>query len=471
MTADRVVPLILAGGAGTRLWPLSRAKMPKQFIKLLGDRSTYQQTLQRVLDRKLFEPPVVVTNVDFQSLAIQQARDVGLEITVVLEPVRRDSCAAIVAGAWVAAARGPQTPVLALAADHVIAEDALFVDAVRRGLAAAEDGHIVAFGLKPTEPRVSFGYIRPGRPLGEGVALIAEFVEKPDAPTAARYIAEGMLWNGGNFLFRADVLAGEVKRLEPGIHDAVAAAVAKAERAHGLIRLDPAAFSEAAARSLDYAVMERTDRAAVVMAGYRCSDIGSWQAVLEAGGADADGNRLIGEVEALDTRDSYIRSEDRLTAVVGMRDVVVVATPDAVLVTSRAAAQRVKDLVARLGGHRRRLVNEHVRSHRPWGWHQEVDRGERFRVKRLVIEPGGSLSLQKHLHRAEHWVVVRGIAEVTVDGRTAMVRENESIDIPLGAVHRLANPGHIALEIIEVQTGSYLEEDDIIRLDDPYRRP
>lgn len=470
MTADRVVPLVLAGGAGTRLWPLSRAKMPKQFIKLLGDRSTYQQTLQRVSDRALFEPPVVVTNVDFQSIAIQQARDVGLDITVVLEPVRRDSCAAIVAGAWMAAERGPQTPVMALAADHVIAEDALFVDAVRRGLDAAKDGHIVAFGLKPTEPRTSFGYIRPGQPLGDGVALIAEFVEKPDAPTAARYIAEGMLWNGGNFLFRADVLAGEVKRLEPGIHDAVAAAVAKAERTGGVIRLDAAAFAEAGARSLDYAVMERTDRAAVVTAGYRCSDIGTWQAVLEAGGADPDGNRLIGEVEALDTRNSYVRSEERLTAVVGLSDVVVVTTPDAVLVTSRAAAQRVKDLVARLDKHRKRLVNEHVRSHRPWGWYQEIDRGERFRVKRLVVEPGGSLSLQRHLHRAEHWVVVRGIAEVTVDGRAVMVHENESIDIPLGAVHRLANPGHIGLEIIEVQTGSYLEEDDIIRLDDPHRR-
>lgn len=470
MPKAKLIPLILAGGSGTRLWPLSRGKMPKQFIGLVGDRSTYQQTLERFDDTTLFATPMVVTNSAFQSLAVQQARDVGMDVIVVLEPARRDSCAAILAGALVAAGDRPDTPVLAVPADHVIAECEPFLAAVRRGLDAVDDGRILVFGVKPTEPRTSFGYIRPGETLGEGLATVAEFVEKPDAATAQRFVDEGLLWNAGKFLFRADVLAGQVKAFEPAIHDAVLASVTQARRWEQFVKLDEAGFAEAPARSLDHAVMEKTDQAGVVIADYAFCDVGSWDAVLNANAPDPDGNRLVGEVKCINSRNCYVHSEGCLTAVIGLSDVVVVTSPDAVLVASRAGTQQIKELVADLAAERNHLVAEHVRSHRPWGWYQEVDRGDRFRVKRIVVEPGGRLSLQKHFHRAEHWVVVRGTAEVTVGDKVTSIRENEGLYVPPGHIHRLANPGRIPLELIEVQIGSYLEEDDIVRLDDQYNR-
>lgn len=470
MATDKVTPLVLAGGAGTRLWPLSRAKMPKQFLSLLGGRSTYQQALQRVSDKALFASPVVMTNADFQSVALRQAKELGLDVTVVLEPARRDSCAAIASGAMVAAAEDPRTLVLALAADHLIADDRPFIQAVRSAREAALADRIAVFGLVPSEPKTSMGYIRPGAKLCEGAHAVAEFVEKPDGATAARFISEGMLWNGGNFLFRADVLLGEVERFQPAIHAAISAAASKAQRSNGLVRLDGPSFEAASALSIDYAIMERTDKAAVVRSLYSFTDIGSWDAVLDASSTDPDGNSLIGPTQVIDTKRSYVRSEGSLTAVAGLEDVVVVTTPDAVLVASRRATQHIKSLVAKVEAAEKRLVTEHVRSHRPWGWYQEIDRGDRFRVKRIVVEPGGKLSLQKHHHRSEHWVVVRGTAEVTIGDRAQRVQENQSVYIEMGEIHRLANPGRIPLELIEVQTGSYLEEDDIVRLEDVYQR-
>jgi len=470
MLVERVTPLVLAGGAGTRLWPLSRAKMPKQFLSLFGGHSTYQQALLRVADASCFAPPYVVTNVDFQSVARRQAEEIGVEPTLVLEPARRESCAAIAAGARLAAASDPRMLVLALAADHLTPDRGAFLDAVVSAREAALAGHIVVFGLEPSEPRVSMGYIRPGKPLPGGARAVEAFVEKPELAAAARFIAEGMLWNGGNFLFRTDVLLAEVERLRPAIHAAAVAAADGAQRANGVARLDASAFEASPALSIDYAVMERTDKAAVVRASYPCLDIGSWDALLDASPTDAEGNSLIGPVQALDTRRSYVRSDGCLTAVAGLDDVVVVTTPDAVLVASRAATQGIKALVSRVEVAERRLVTEHARSHRPWGWYQEVDRGDRFRVKRIVVEPGGMLSLQRHRRRCEHWVVVKGVAEVTVGGEARRVLENQSVYIAMGQVHRLANPGEIPLELIEVQTGDYLEEDDIERIEDRYQR-
>ncbi len=471
MAIPRIVPVLLAGGSGTRLWPVSRDAMPKQFLPLIGDRSTYQQALARVSDPKLFAPPIVMTASDFRFFARSQAEDLGIEATIVLEPERRDSAPAIAAAAAVAIQRDPQAVVLALAADHVILDADLFRDACRAGRDAALAGHIVTFGIRPTEPRTSYGYIRPGAALGiDGIHAVEAFVEKPDAATAATYVAQGYLWNSGNFLFRAETLLSEMRRHEPAIASAARAAVGKANSDLGFLRLDREAFAAAPQKSIDYAVMEKTSHAAVVEGRFRWSDIGSWDAVFAVSQQDRDGNALHGPAVAYQSENCLIHAEGRLTAVLGAKDLVVVTTPDAVLVMPRARAEEVKQLVATLKAKGRPEASDHRRVHRPWGHYEGVDVGERFQVKRIVVTPGGNLSLQKHMHRAEHWVVVRGSAAVTINAEQRMVHENESIYIPIGAVHRLGNPGKIPLELIEVQTGSYLGEDDIIRVEDIYGR-
>jgi mannose-1-phosphate guanylyltransferase/mannose-6-phosphate isomerase len=470
MASTRIVPLVLAGGAGTRLWPVSRDAMPKQFLPLVGEKSTYQQALMRV-SGELFAPPIVMTSDAFRFFARRQAEEIGVDATVVLEPVRRDSGPAIAAGAAFALSRDPDAVVLAIAADHVILDTELFHDACRAGRDAAAQGHIVTFGIRPTGPKTSYGYIRCGEALAiAGVSRVAAFVEKPDAATAASYLAQGYLWNSGNFLFRADALLAELARFEPAMAQAVEAAVAGAATDLGFVRLDVQAFGQAPQKSIDYAVMEKTERAATVEGRFRWSDIGSWDAVFEVASRDGGGNAASGPVLALDSKGCIVHAEGRLTAVLGVEDLIVVTTPDAVLVLPRARAEDVKTLVAELRQKGRAEANEHRRVHRPWGYYESVDGGERFQVKRIVVSPGGKLSLQKHHHRAEHWVVVRGTAEVTVGDAVRVVHENESIYIPIGSVHRLANPGRIGLELIEVQTGSYLGEDDIVRLDDVYRR-
>ena len=361
---------------------------------------------------------------------------------------------------------------LALAADHVILDVEEFRAACRAGLKAAEAGRIVTFGITPTAPKTSYGYIRCGEPTGaDGVFAVEAFVEKPDAETAARYVADGYLWNSGNFLFRAEVLLSELRRFEPAMAAAVEAAVADAKDDLGFIRLAAEAFATAPQKSIDYAVMEKTDRAAVVAGHFRWSDIGSWDAIFDIAERDQAGNAVYGTVMMTDARNCVIHSPDRLTAVIGTDDLVVVSTPDAVLVVPRARAQEVRELVGKLKAAQRAEATEHRRGHRPWGYYDSIDRGDRFQVKRIVVQPGGTLSLQKHHHRAEHWVVVRGTAEVTIGTEVKPVHENESVYIPMGAIHRLANHGKIPLELIEVQTGSYLGEDDIVRIEDVYRRP
>jgi mannose-1-phosphate guanylyltransferase / mannose-6-phosphate isomerase len=471
MSAPRIIPLVLAGGAGTRLWPVSRDAMPKQFLPLVGEKSTYQQALIRVSSPDLFSPPIVMTSDAFRFFARRQAEEIGIDATVVLEPIRRDSGPAIAAGTALARRRDPEAIVLAIAADHVILDADLFRDACRAGADAAAQGHIVTFGIRPTAPKTSYGYVRRGEALAvDGVSGVAAFVEKPDSATAAGYVTQGYLWNSGNFLFRADALLAELARFEPAMAEAVEGAVAAAVTDLGFVRLDEQAFARAPQKSIDYAVMEKTDRAAVVEGRFRWSDIGSWDAVREVAARDEGGNSANGPVLAVDAKNCIVHAEGRLTAVLGVEDLIVVTTPDAVLVLPRARAEEVKSLVAELQRQGRAEAKEHRRVHRPWGYYESIDGGERFQVKRIVVLPGGKLSLQKHHHRAEHWVVVRGAAEVTVGEQVRTVHENESIYIPIGSVHRLANPGRIALELIEVQTGSYLGEDDIIRLEDIYRR-
>jgi mannose-1-phosphate guanylyltransferase/mannose-6-phosphate isomerase len=468
---SKIVPILLAGGAGTRLWPVSRDALPKQFLPLVGERSTYQETLLRVNDANLFAPPIVITGADFRFFARRQAEDLGIEPIVVIEPMRRDSGPAVAAGAALAASRNADAVALALAADHVILDPDEFQASCRAGLKAATGGHIVTFGISPSAPKTSYGYIRRGVPLGaQDVFKVEAFVEKPDAETAARYVAEGYLWNSGNFLFRADVLMAELRSHEPDMAAAAEAAVAGAVTDLGFLRLAPEAFARAPQKSIDYAVMERTMHAAVVAGHFRWSDIGSWDAIFDIAERDKSGNAVHGTVVTADARNCVIHSDDRLTAVLGAKDLVVVSTPDAVLVMPRERAQEVRELVAQLKSARRTEATDHRRVHRPWGYYDSIDKGERFQVKRIVVQPGGTLSLQKHHHRAEHWVVVRGTAEVTVGSDVQSVHENESIYIPIGSVHRLANRGKIPLELIEVQTGSYLGEDDIVRIDDVYKR-
>ena len=453
---------------------MSRDALPKQFLPLIGDKSTYQETLLRVRDA-MFAPPIVITGPNFHFFARRQAEEIGVDATIVIEPMRRDSGPAIAAATMVASRRDPKAVVLALAADHIIPDVDAFRATCQAGRVAAEAGRIVTFGIKPTEPKTSYGYILPGEMIGEGVYAVKSFVEKPDAATAARYVREGYLWNSGNFLFRAAVLLSELKRLEPEMAASVDAAVATASNDLGFVRLESGAFSRATQKSIDYAVMERTDLAAVALGDFLWSDIGSWDALYDIAppdskSRDAAGNVLQGSVVTMDAKGCVVHSNDRLTAVVGVNDLVVVSTSDAVMVIPRARAQEVRELVDKLKAEKRPEATDHKRVHRPWGYYESIDIGERFQVKRIVVIPGGTLSLQKHLHRAEHWVVVRGTAEVTIGEKVGAVHENESVYIPIGSVHRLANKGKIALELIEVQTGSYFGEDDIERLDDIYKR-
>ena len=469
MTA-KILPVIMCGGAGTRVWPESRETFPKQFIALLGVRSTFQETVARV-SGPLFAPAIVITNHDYRFLVKEQLDEIGASATIVTEPVRRDSGPAVAVAAVLAAARGPETIVAVFAADHVVIQLDAFLEVCAQAAKAASRGYIVTLGVKPTEPAIGYGYIRPGAALEDGAFGVEAFVEKPNAETAERYLASGYLWNSGNFFFRADTMLEELQAFEPEMAQAAAATVAAAKTDLDFLALDGATFGASPKKSIDYAVMERTKRAAVVPADVGWSDVGNWDAVWKLSGRDADGNSFHGaDAMAFDSKNVHVRSDGVLTALVGVRDVVVVTTQDAVLVMGRDQGDRVKEVVEALKAKQRREATEHKRMYRPWGYYQSIDHGARYQVKRIVVTPGRRLSLQKHHHRAEHWIVVKGTAEVTCGDAVKVVHENESIYLPIGSVHRLANPGKINLELIEVQTGSYLGEDDIVRIEDVYNR-
>jgi mannose-1-phosphate guanylyltransferase / mannose-6-phosphate isomerase len=468
--SKRIIPLIMCGGTGTRLWPASREVRPKQFLPLFGVRSTFQDTLQRVSDPALFERPVVITNTAYRFMVLEQLAEIGLEADVLLEPMRRDSGPAIAAGAAFAQMRDKDAVVLALAADHVVRDTPAFVAACHQGLIAADAGRIVTFGVQPERAATEYGYINPGEVISGEVRAVTNFVEKPDPVTAAGYIKAGYLWNSGNFMFRASVLLDDYRNVDAESVQAVTDSVTQAGQDLGFVTLETGAFGSAKAISIDYAVMEKTSRAAVVPVACGWSDVGSWRAVWELSDKDSQGNAAQGAAVFEDSRNCNVSTDRALVALEGVDDLVVVATQDAVLVSRQKDANGLKRLVAKLKAVAPQVTEDHLKVHRPWGSYQSVDNGDRHQVKRIVVKPGGRLSLQKHHHRSEHWIVVRGTARVTVNESVKIVHENESIYIPIGSVHRLENPGKILLELIEVQTGSYLGEDDIIRIEDDYQR-
>jgi mannose-1-phosphate guanylyltransferase / mannose-6-phosphate isomerase len=468
---ETIVPLIMCGGAGTRLWPASREVRPKQFLPLFGARSTFQETILRVSNNALFERPVVITNNAYRFMVSEQLVEIGCEADILLEPMRRDSGPAIAAGAAFAEGRASQAIVLALAADHMVGDKEAFVAACREGIAAANAGHIVTFGVTPERPATEYGYTDPGEVVAGKVRAVKQFVEKPDPAKAAEYVSSGYLWNSGNFMFRASVLLDEYRKVDADSVETVCDAVAKAGRDLGFVTLDANAFGSAKAISIDYAVMEKTARAAVIPVDCGWSDVGSWHAVWELTNKDKEGNAAQGGVAVFeDSRNCNVSTDRALVALEGVDDLVVVATQDAVLVSGQKDANGLKRLVTKLKAVAPQVTEDHLKVHRPWGSYQSVDMGDRHQVKRIIVKPGSRLSLQKHHHRSEHWIVVRGAARVTVNETVKTVHENESIYIPIGAVHRLENPGKISLELIEVQTGSYLGEDDIIRIEDDFRR-
>jgi mannose-1-phosphate guanylyltransferase / mannose-6-phosphate isomerase len=468
----KIVPVIMCGGSGTRLWPLSRESLPKQFIPLFGERSSFQTIASILAQDSHFEELIVITNRDYRFLVAEQLDQAGIAGDIVLEPMRRDSGPAVAVAAELAARRGPDTIVAIVAADHAIGQPAALYTVLQEAVGAAAGGNIVTLGIEPTSPATGYGYIRKGENLAgsSGVFRVEQFVEKPDAATAAAYIESGYLWNSGNFIFPASLMQEELRTFEPEMAKAAASAVAAGKRDLQFLVLDETAFSQATQKSIDYAVMERTKHAAVIPANIGWSDIGTWSSVRELAGCDASGNAIIGDGIHVDCQNVLIHSPDILTATLGLKNVIVVTTRDSVLVADADHSANVKDLVAKLKKDNRREAIEHRRILRPWGHYSSVDEGTRHQVKRIVVKPGGRLSLQKHFHRAEHWIVVRGTAEVTLNEDILIVHENESIYVPIGSTHRLANPGKIDLELIEVQTGSYLGEDDIVRMEDIYNR-
>jgi mannose-1-phosphate guanylyltransferase/mannose-6-phosphate isomerase len=469
----QIHPVILSGGAGTRLWPLSRASYPKQLLKLSSQRTMLQDTVARGLIDVGFAAPLLVCNEEHRFLVDDQLQQIGIKPqAILLEPKARNTGPAIAAAALWLLARDPDALMLVQPSDHVIASPADFHRAVMRGLAAAHEGRLVTFGIKPVRPDTGYGYIQSGEALGnDGVFTVDRFVEKPDRDTAQRFVNSGaFFWNSGIFLLSARSYLGELSRINPAMLEACERAVRDGQEDLAFFRLSAEPFSEAPSLSIDHAVMEHTSRAAVVPVDMAWSDVGSWPALRDIATADGDGNVLQGDVMAERMTNSYVRSEGRLVAAVGLDNVVVVATDDAVLVADANSATEVSGIVAKLKGQNRSESQQHVTCHRPWGHYRSVDAGDRFQVKRITVKPGAKLSLQKHYHRAEHWVVVHGTAIVQRGEERMLVRENESVYIPIGTEHRLENPGKLPLQLIEVQSGPYLGEDDIVRVSDNYGR-
>ncbi len=482
MTSARLHPVILSGGSGTRLWPLSRTAYPKQLLALLGDDTLLQTTVRRAeaLASAALEvaPPLLICNADHRFLIREQLAAINtVPDAIYLEPVGRNTAPAIALAAfhWAATA-GDDAVMLVSPADHVIADTAAFARAVVAATEAARAGQLVTFGMTATRPDTAYGYIRQGSRWAAAATdlplyRVAQFVEKPDEATARDYLGTGeYAWNSGIFVFTAGAYLAALQRHRPEIHDAVQAAFVGRQRDLEFIRPEPTAFRACPAEAIDTAVMQVTDQAVVVPVEMGWCDIGAWDALWAVAPHDIHGNASYGDVVAHDTHNSYLRAEHRLVTVIGLDDVVVIETADAVLVMPKHRSQDVKTVLNQWAKTGRREPQEHRRVYRPWGWYEGIDADDRFQVKRLMVKPGERLSLQRHYHRAEHWVVVRGTAKITIDGREQLLGENQSAYIPLGHVHRLENPGKIPLHLIEVQSGAYLGEDDIERFDDQYGR-
>jgi mannose-1-phosphate guanylyltransferase/mannose-6-phosphate isomerase len=472
-----IIPVLLAGGSGTRLWPLSREQHPKQFLRLAGEHSLLEQTFLRLREIPDMGAPLVVAREDHRFLVAEHARRAGVERSVILlEPVGRNTAPAIALAALeVQRQQGGENLLLVLPSDHVIADVAAFARAVQAAAKAAQQGKLVTFGIVPNEPETGYGYIKvsgkTGTEMAPGVLALERFVEKPDRDTAVRYLAEGgYYWNSGMFLFRADVYLAQLEQFAPDIAAAARAAHSASQRDTDFLRVDADAFRACRSDSIDYAVMEKTRDAVVVPMAAGWSDLGSWSSVADINACDAHGNVLQGDVLTEDVEGSFIRSEGRLVAALGLRDQVVIETKDAVLVADKSRVQDIKKIVQQLEVTQRSELREHRRVYRPWGFYEDLAVGPRYRVKHIQVKPGGRLSLQMHHHRAEHWVVVSGTARVTCGEKEFTLTEDQSTYIPIGEKHRLENPGKMALELIEVQTGSYVGEDDIVRFEDVYGR-
>lgn len=467
-----LIPVILSGGSGTRLWPTSRSAMPKQFLALVGPQTLFQETLLRCQGLPGLQAPLIVTNEDHRFLVAEQLRELGkTDATILLEPVARNTAPAIAAAAFAALKQSADAVMLVMPSDHVVRDPVAFRRAVTDALPSAKAGKLVTFGIVPTGPETGFGYIEKGKDLGEGgVCEVQSFKEKPSLVQAQSLLASGkFVWNAGIFLFTAQSFLTELKTHEPLIHASVEKAFQEAQRDQDFLRLTKEAFESAPSISVDYAVMERTKHAAVRPVDCGWNDVGSWSSIWEVRDKDDQGNAVPSNSIAIDTKNTLVSSQ-RLVAMIGLEDLVIVDTDDALLIAHRSQAQKTKDIVDTLKARGDKSWQMHRKVARPWGSYDSIDASDRFQVKRITVKPGASLSLQMHHHRAEHWIVVQGTARITKGEEVFVLSENQSTYIPLGVTHRLENPGKIPLELIEVQSGSYLGEDDIVRFEDKYGR-
>jgi mannose-1-phosphate guanylyltransferase/mannose-6-phosphate isomerase len=468
-----IIPVILSGGSGTRLWPLSRRMHPKQLLPLVNDTTMLQDTITRLTGSPDIDHAMIICNDDYRFMVAEQVKETDISSNeIILEPIGRNTAPAIALAAFNAIRDGDDPVLLVLPADHVIADVDTFQSALQIGKQQSKDGKLVTFGIVPDLPETGFGYIK-ARTTGneENCYAVDQFVEKPDAETAARYIADGhYYWNSGMFMFRASTYLDALKQHSPAIYAASEAAYKAAARDMDFIRVGKQEFETCPSDSIDYAVMEKVDNAVVIPVDIGWSDVGSWSALHDVGDVDAEGNTLIGDVKSGLTSNSYVRANNRLVVTLGVDNMIVVDTDDALLVANRDNVQDIKSIVEQLSAENREEVNLHKCVYRPWGHYQGIDSGLHYQVKRITVSPGAVLSLQMHHHRSEHWIVVSGTAKVTRGEDEFILSENESTYIPLGEKHRLENIGKIPLKLIEVQTGSYLGEDDIVRFEDIYGR-
>ncbi|MCY4044926.1 MAG: mannose-1-phosphate guanylyltransferase/mannose-6-phosphate isomerase [Cellvibrionales bacterium] len=462
-----IIPVVLSGGSGTRLWPLSRKHYPKQLLPLVTDNTLLQDTLLRV---DHLANPIIVCNNDHRFMVAEQVQSIGLEAaSIILEPVARNTAPAIALAAFEAATIDSEAIIAVFAADHVILDQKNFRSALDMGITAASMDKLATFGIVPTHPETGYGYIKSASKTQD--AEVLEFVEKPDLATAEQYLESGdYLWNSGMFVFKAQVYLNELKQFAPKTYKACEEGFSKAQKDLDFLRIDEAAFSQATDDSVDYVVMEKTQKAWVVPMDAGWSDVGSWSSLWDVSGKDENGNVNRGDVISIDSTDCYFESQDKLIAAIGLDDLVVINTKDALLLAKKDRVQEVKKIVSQLKADDRHEHLLHREVYRPWGSYDSIESGERYQVKRITVKPGASLSLQMHYHRSEHWVVVEGSAVVMIDDTEHLLSPNESVYIPLGSKHRLTNPGKIPLQLIEVQSGTYLGEDDIVRFEDNYGR-